>query len=100
VSVGGIGVVLIGSNGQKPRVSTQDRLRIALTFEGHSLVIEGRMRTPAAPPEADRIITGIKFKVLEDSLEDRRTSARVLRIVGELQRRELRMAKLGVKKVA
>jgi c-di-GMP-binding flagellar brake protein YcgR len=100
VSVGGIGVKLIGAEGKKPRVRTEDRLRIVLTFEGQGLVIEGQMRPPATPPKGDTIITGIKFKALEDNLEDRRTHTRLLQIVGELQRRDLRMAKLGVKKSA
>jgi len=100
VSVGGIGVKLIGSDGKKPKICAEDRLRIVLMFEGQGLVIEGQIRPPAVPPTGDTIITGIKFKVLEDNLEDRRTSTRLLQIVGELQQRELRMAKLGVKKTA
>jgi c-di-GMP-binding flagellar brake protein YcgR len=100
VSVGGIGVKLIGSDGKKPKICAEDRLRIVLMFEGQGLVIEGQIRPPAVPPTGDTIITGIKFKVLEDNLEDRRTSTRLLQIVGELQRRELRMAKLGVKRTA
>jgi c-di-GMP-binding flagellar brake protein YcgR len=100
VSVGGIGVKLIGSDGKKPRIRAEDRLRIVLTFEGQGLVIEGQIRPPSAPPKGDTIVTGIKFKAMEDNLEDRRTCTRLLQIVGELQRRDLRLAKLGVKKSA
>ncbi len=100
VSVGGIGVKLIGSEGKKPKICTEDRLRIVLTFEGQGLIIEGQIRAPAVPPKGDTIVTGIKFKALEDSLEDRRTYTRLLQIVGELQRKELRMAKLGMKRTA
>ena len=100
MSIGGIGVRLIGSEGQKPKISVEDRLRIALMIEGSGLMIEGGMRPPHVLPEGDTIVTGIKFKELKDNLEDRRTSDRLLRIVGELQRKELRWGKLGMKKTA
>jgi hypothetical protein len=99
-STGGVGVKLIGSEGQKPKICTEDRLRIVLTFNGEGLILEGRMRAPSVLPEGHTIITGIQFKVLEDNLEGRKTKARLLRIVGDLQRAELRMSKLGVKKSA
>lgn len=97
ISTGGIGVRLIGSNGEKPIICTEDRLRIALTFEGEALVMGGRMRPPSVLPQGDTIITGIKFDALDGDLEGRRIGARLLRIVGDLQRRGLRMAKLGMK---
>ena len=69
-----------------------------LTFEGQSLTVEGRLRPHAVLPKTDTIITGLKFKALEENLEDRKTYTHLLQIVGELHRRELRMAKLGIKR--
>jgi c-di-GMP-binding flagellar brake protein YcgR len=100
VSTGGIGVRLIGSEGEKPKISVEDRLRISLTFDGAGLIVEGRMRPPHVLPVGNTIVTGIKFNTMQDNLEDRRIGARLVRIVGDLQRRELRMAKLGLKNIA
>lgn len=100
ISTGGIGVKLIGANGQQPRISMDDRLRLALSFHAETLIMEASMRTPSTPPQGDTISTGIKFKQMEDSLEGRRTHARLVSIVGELQRKEIRMSRLGLMKSA
>src|SRR4051812_32450684 len=44
ISIGGIGVRLRGRNGQPPKVSPEDRLRIELTYTEQSLLVEGRLR--------------------------------------------------------
>jgi hypothetical protein len=100
ISTGGMGVRLRGLEGQKPKISVEDRLRIAITFEGTALIVEGNIRPPHVLPQAETIVTGIRFKALEDNLDDRKTKARLLQIVGALQRLELRWAKLGITKSA
>ena len=100
VSVGGLGVKLIGSDGKKPKICAEDRLRIVLMFEGQGLVIEGQIRPPAGPPKGDTI--SHRDQIQGDAGQPGRPKdlTRLLQIVGELQRRELRMAKLGVKRTA
>jgi c-di-GMP-binding flagellar brake protein YcgR len=91
LSVGGIGVRLPGKDGQSPRISINDRLRIQLTFGVESVILEGRMRQPAVDPrDASRLITGISFKKLEANIEGRQALSLLTQIVGDLQREELR----------
>ena len=100
ISSGGVGVRLVGKDGQLPVICTEDRLRIEIKVNGQSIVVEGKMRAPATAPQNGVINTGIQFKKLEDNLEGRQTLAQLVRVVGELQREELRMARLGLLKTA
>ncbi|HEX4052763.1 MAG TPA: PilZ domain-containing protein [Tepidisphaeraceae bacterium] len=98
LSSGGVGVRLIGKDGARPIISPEDRLRVALAYNGQTLIMEGKMRRPAAAPRGDAIVTGIQFKKLESDLEGRQTLAHLIRIVGELQRADLRRMRLGLAK--
>jgi hypothetical protein len=100
ISTGGIGVKLIGKDGALPIISVEDRLRIELKINDLTIIMEGQMRAPTTPPQDGIMITGIQFKKLEDNLEGRQTLAQLVRAVGELQREELRMARLGLIKSA
>ena len=94
LSVGGMGVRLIGKDEKPPKVTTSDRLRIQLAFDGETAILEGRMRTPAVDQrDPSRLLTGINFKKLEANIEGRQTLALLTRIVGELQRQELHRAR-------
>jgi c-di-GMP-binding flagellar brake protein YcgR len=99
LSNGGIGVKFIGEDGKRPKVCTQDRLRVALTFEGEEVIIEGRMRPPHLRPTSSTMVTGIQFGQSECNPKEK-TGSRLLRIFVELQRRELRRVKLGLKNSA
>jgi PilZ domain-containing protein len=96
LSIGGVGVKLVGKDNQLPVIGTDDRLRVELNYQGNELVVEGRMRAPTIKPQGNCIVTGIQFKKMEENLEGRQTMAQLVRIVGELQRAELRMIKLGL----
>ena len=100
LSMGGVGVALIGQEGQLPKVCMEDRLRLELKYEGEAMILEGRMRSPNAPPQGDRMFTGIQFKTLQNDLEGRQKLVQLARIVGKLQRKELGMARMGLLKVA
>jgi len=100
LSLGGAGVTLIGQDGESPKICAEDRLRVELKYDGQAMVLEGWMRSPNPAPRGDKIVTGIQFKKLQDDLEGRQKMAQLVRIVGELQRRALRMARLGTIKVA
>jgi len=99
VSLGGLGVTFMGEANEPPKVSIEDRLRVEVTFGGMAFLLEGRMRKPTAAPNASAsmIRTGIVFKPLDQDLEGRQTLAALTRIVGQLQRDEVRRHRLGIK---
>jgi hypothetical protein len=96
LSTGGVGLTLSGEDGKPPRVSLEDRLRIEICYEGNSLLVEGKLRQPAVAQNGPTLTTGIKFKVLEQTLEGRRQHAQLVSMVGELQRLEVRMSRMGL----
>ena len=96
ISLGGLGVTFKGEDGQPPKVSQADRLRISLSYNEISLLMEGRMRAPHGQQDKDLIRAGVQFKKLENDLEGRQNLAHLTRIVGELQREEVRRHRLGV----
>lgn len=96
MSVGGIGVYLAGSDGNPPQISCEDRLRIELMHNGEALLIEGLMRYPKTKPQKELIRAGLQFLAMENDMEGRRQAAALTRIVGELQRLELRRFRLGL----
>ena len=100
VSVGGMGVRFVGKDAQPPKISPEDRLRVQFTANGQSFLVEGRMRNPSGPQSPDVISTGVTFKKLEDNIEGRQILAQLTRIVGELQRGELRRYRMGLVKPA
>jgi c-di-GMP-binding flagellar brake protein YcgR len=100
MSTGGVGVKLIGKDGELPKISTEDRLRVAFYYKDKILVMEGKMARPVAAPTGNAIITGVQFKGLEADLQGRQMLSQLMRIVGELQREELRRVRLGFAKKA
>ena len=97
-SVGGLGVFIKPNEHGEIKVSTEDRLRIEITYGQVVLVMEGRMRAPngkTAP--ADGMRTGLQFKALQDDLEGRKQLSRLNSILGELQRRrKVRRFRMGL----
>lgn len=101
LSVGGMGVRFYAGDNSDPKVSPADRLRIEFKINGDSLLIEGRMRQPKGnPPANGGVVTGVSFRDLEGHLEGRQTLAFLTRLVGELQRDELRRYRTGLAKAA
>jgi len=98
LSVGGMGVRFFTKDGSPPKISAADRLRILFKMGDETLILEGRMRESKTPPEGGSMITGISFKKLEASIEGRLHMASLTRLVGELQRDELRQFRLGLAK--
>ena len=96
ISTGGLGVIFIGEDGQKPRVCEEDRLRILLTSAETEVLVEGSMRFPLPGKDPTRVRCGLAFKDLDNDLEGRQALAKLQKIVGELQRHEARRARLGV----
>jgi hypothetical protein len=71
-------------------------LRIELSHAGNKMLLEGRMRHPVAPTKEKQFRAGIQFKALENNLDGRQLLAQLTRIVGELQREEVRRLRLGL----
>lgn len=100
LSISGVAVLIKGKDGRPPIVSEADRLRIQLTYQDHDLLLEGRLRSIVATPQQDVIRGGIQFKQLQEDLEGRQNLAALTRIVGELQRAEVRRERMGLAKTA
>jgi c-di-GMP-binding flagellar brake protein YcgR len=96
LSTGGIGVRLIGKDDQPPRIAPEDRLRLEITHGEDVLLIEGRMRADGQAPRGNTLMTGIQYNALENNLEGRKILSQLTRIVGELQRDEVRRTRAGL----
>jgi c-di-GMP-binding flagellar brake protein YcgR len=91
ISVGGLGAICDrGSDGRPPRITTQDRLRILLRDPaGAEVLLEGRA-VHVRPLDDGRISAGVQFKKLEKNLEGRQTFSKLSKLVGQLEREEVR----------
>lgn len=96
MSTGGVGVTFLPRDGEPPRVTSEDRLRVAVDYHDISTLIEGRMRHPSLISSATPTPAGIQFKALQNNLAGRQTLAQLTKILGELQRAEVRRMRLGV----
>lgn len=96
LSPGGAGVLLTGAQGQPPVITSQDRLRLELKFRDQVVVIEGAMRYPDPPPRENSFRAGIQFISQVDNMRSRQAGVVLTRLVGELQRRELRQIRMGM----
>jgi c-di-GMP-binding flagellar brake protein YcgR len=96
LSTGGIGVRLIGKDDRPPKIAPEDRLRLEITRGEEVMLIEGRMRADGPEPQGDTLITGIQYNALENNLEGRKILSQLTRIVGELQRDEVRRQRKGM----
>jgi hypothetical protein len=97
ISLGGLGVTFHGSDGEPPKVTPEDRLRLELKYGKLEMLIEGRMRSSQIDPTAKSFRTGIRFCFVQAGIEDRQTLTRLTKIVGELQREEVRYQRMLAK---
>jgi hypothetical protein len=96
-SVGGLGVVVRPNEHGEVKVSTEDRLRIEITYGQVVMVMEGRIRAPNGTPDPTAgLRTGIQFNALQDDLDGRKQLSRLNSILGELQREEIRRFRMGL----
>ncbi len=93
LSLGGIGVILRGKGGQPPKISTEDRVRVEITHGDATLLLEARMRQPSGPQPDGGISSGLQFKDLAGDLEGRHKLNQLTRLLGEMQREEVRQAR-------
>jgi c-di-GMP-binding flagellar brake protein YcgR len=94
ISLGGLGVTLRPRDGSQPKITAGQRLRIELKCGEMTLLLDGHVRNPTGEA-AEGIRTGIAFKPLDNQLEGRQKLAQLARIVGDLQREEVRRVRRG-----
>ncbi len=95
-SVGGIGIIVYGKNGQPPTITPEDRLRVELTIHNEQVLVEGRICYQSAPLPGDGCRAGVQFQALQDDIEGRRITNLLTRVLGELQRLELRRHRMAM----
>jgi c-di-GMP-binding flagellar brake protein YcgR len=95
ISIGGMGMIV--PKGDVPlKLLVDERLRIEFTNPEQSLILEGRVRYLPAPNPDGTTRVGVQFKKLEDDMNGRQILAELTRIVGLLQREEVRRMRLGL----
>jgi hypothetical protein len=93
LSLGGIGVIYVPAR-EGPELEPDQRLRVIINHPGGELLIDGRVKH-VRPTIDDELNLGIQFKKLEDEIEGRQTRAALTQIIGQLQRDEIRRARLA-----
>jgi hypothetical protein len=100
ISLGGVGLNLIGQDGQPPKICDQDRLRIQINYRVFNIVVEGQARHLAKTDDPSVLRAGIQFAAMDKDIEGRQALAVLTKIVGEMQREEIRRHRLGLCKIA
>lgn len=95
ISAGGLGVHLVADGSEPIKATHEERLRIQLEYLGEQVLVEGRLRLTVDVRGKSRCRAGVTFKKLESDLEGRRSFAMLTRIVGDLQRDQVRRVRLG-----
>lgn len=100
LSLGGIGLIFKGRNASDvAKVSKDERLRVLLKYGKEELVMEGRVRhLPEDPTPGGAITGGVQFAKLNKDIKGRQKLATLTKIVGLLQREEVRRTRLGLMK--
>jgi len=98
LSTGGMGVTMTARTvGEPLKIDPADRLRVEISYEGRQILLDAHLRHPqVVPKDTTTLRAGIQFSALESSLEGRQTMAQLTKIIGELQRAEVRNARLGL----
>jgi c-di-GMP-binding flagellar brake protein YcgR len=99
LSTGGMGVVLNGNRGERPKINADDRLRIQITHRAHDLLLEGMLRHALERIDNSSVRAGIQFQPLTSDMRCRQTLAGLTRIVGDLQRTEVRRHRKGITQI-
>ena len=94
LSNGGLGGVFHQEKGGPIKLVIGQRLRISVVLDDASLLLDSRLRYIGTLPDAGKLRVGIQFEFKPDSAADRQTLNQLNKLLGELQRRELRRKKL------
>jgi len=92
LSRGGMGVTFRSLQPKEPlRVVQGERLRIVLRFGKDELLLEGRVRHLPPVRLNEPVVGGVQFARLNQDVKGRQKQAALTRIVGALQRQEVRL---------
>jgi len=90
LSIGGIGFMVTPKKANPPRVTEGERLRVSLSAQGSTILVEARVAF-AMPDEAEmNIQCGAGFAHLERDVDGRQKLAWLGKIIGQLQRDEVK----------
>ncbi|HVT87840.1 MAG TPA: hypothetical protein VHD56_03225 [Tepidisphaeraceae bacterium] len=95
LSTGGMGVRLSPKNDKPLSLVADQRLRIELCQHDLTLILDGRLRSAVKTEKEPSKTTGVVFKRLEGDLDGRQKLAALTKIIGELQREEVRRVRFG-----
>ena len=87
-----MGLRALGSptrDGQPPKATLNERLRIVLKWNREELLTEGRLMH-TRPGAKGQLALGVQFRKLEKDLEGRQALARLTELVGLMQREEVK----------
>lgn len=91
VSAEGMTIALRGKDGQPPRVTATDRLRVEVQYADRTALVEARLREPADRPTDDRSFpAGLRLHGRPTHHAHREALATIATIVGHVQRESLR----------
>jgi c-di-GMP-binding flagellar brake protein YcgR len=90
ISVSGLRALCKAGTEERPlRIATEERLRILLGWRGEELLTEGRVMHVRSLDDGGAT-AGVHFKKLEQDLVGRQTLSKLTKLVGELQRAEIK----------
>jgi len=96
LSLGGMGVVFRGKDGQTPKVIDGEDVRVELRSENGVLTLDGRVRCPPVNSDPGTKLAGIQWTAAERTLQGRQTLTQLARLVAGIEREELRRVRLGL----
>jgi c-di-GMP-binding flagellar brake protein YcgR len=96
LSLGGVGVTLVGSDDQPPQIAPNDRLRVRISYDTVVVILEGHVRQATKVGKPNELITGIVFQNHTAGAEGRKKCVQLNRILSELQREEMRAFRMGL----
>lgn len=92
ISLGGFRAGLRDRAGKTVRLVSDQRLRVQLLYQDIDLILEARCR---GLPDGEYDSYGLAFTKLQTNLEGRQALTALTKIVGELQRDEIRRARMA-----
>jgi c-di-GMP-binding flagellar brake protein YcgR len=95
LSAGGLGGLWKRRKDEPTSLVPNQRLRIDISSSAGAIILDSRVRFTAAVPDPDCSRIGIQFALSATSLPDRQKLTLLNKLIGELQRAELRRVKLA-----
>ena len=95
LSIGGLGGIWRRKPTDPSTLASDQRFILRMTHEKDSLVIEARLQFIGTVPDPDLRRVGLKFDLKPNQINDRLAVGTLTKLMGELQRAELRRKKMA-----